>query len=163
MAKKGKGLFGLGSVESDVWDIGKGVAGAVVFDVLIHKLRGGPRREGEEGQPEGPLQGMIEGVEEMSGMNGHAVMLTGAGLLVMQTQYREWGKGMAYIGAYNALISHRMVREWGGGIHGMGNHDVLAAIEDGVNKRMQVIASQELAEIEEEIGESPAMRVVNEM
>ena len=148
--KKHKGLFGIGSLETDVWKVGKGVAGAVLFDIVINKAlraHGGHHGGGDGGQiPPGPgpvegvegtVEGIMSGIEDITGMKGHPVLMAAAGFLVMQTQYREFGEGMALIGAYQAVTSHGYLRRMGGGMHGIGDHDVLAAIESGIEARVK--------------------------
>lgn len=153
MAKKRKGLFGIGSIENDLVETGKGIAGAVLFDIAMNKMRG--HHGGGEHQPEGPVEGIMAGIEDMTGMKGHPVAMAAAGLILMQTEYREFGRGMLYIGAYNAVTSHPHVQSWGGGMHGIGSHDVLAAIEEGIAARMKELRAGEetqetvLAEIDD--------------
>jgi len=143
--KKHKGLFGLGSVEYDVVELGKGVAGAVAFDLFMNRMtghHGGGRGGGHHlkvDHDQYPLAGAMEGIEDMTGMKGHPVAMAVTGLLVMQTSWREFGKGMATIGAYNAVTSHRFIRELGGGMHGIEGHDVLAAIESGIQEKMEAL------------------------
>lgn len=142
MGKK-KGLFG---VEHDALEIGKGVIGAVAFDMALNNFMGYKKHHdggghantgGEVVEHDNVVQGIMSGIEDMTGMHGHPVLMAGAGLLLMQTEWREFGKGMALIGAYNAVTSHGHMRRMGAGMHGIGNHDVLAAIEEGIEARIK--------------------------
>jgi len=152
--KKHKGLFGIGSLEADSWRVGKGVIGAVLFDVVINKALRAPRQDydgsgvippgpGPVEGVEGTVEGIMSGIEDMTGMKGHPVLMAAAGLLIMQTQYREFGEGMAVIGAYQAVTSHGYIRRMGGGMHGIGDHDVLAAIESGIEARVKEMKAGE--------------------
>ncbi len=159
---KRKGLFG---VEHDAMKIGKGVLGAVAFDLALHNFVGGHRRGGRGDAPndrgetvsDNPVAGVMAGIEDMTGMHGRPVMMAVAGLLLMQTEWREFGEGMALIGAYNAVTSHRSMRHMGAGVHAIEGHDVLAAIEAGVEERLEAMhkeSEQQMLLSDDHMGDS---------
>ena len=139
MSKKKKGLFGLMGIETDVWDIGKGVGTALLFDYGYEGLMGkGKHHSGNP--PEGPptmSDEMMQGIENWTGMRAKPVLMAGTGLLMMRTEYREAGKALAYIGSYCAITTHKKVREMGGGVYGVSTEDIQDAIESGIQSRLK--------------------------